>query len=312
MKVLVTGGCGFIGSNLVEALLEKGYEVIILDNYLLGRNENLYPHIEEVKVVKGDIRDFALLKELTKDVFAIFNQAASSSAPMFLEDLSNAVAPNVDGFINILNAARLNDVKKVIFASSSSIYGNNQPLLREDMNVVPVNFYASTKLLNEHFAKLFSTEYGIETIGFRYMSVYGPREKSKGIYANLASQFLWKMQEGAQPVIYGDGTQTRDFIFVKDVALANILALETEKKMMGEVFNVGTGTPVSLNELIAILNRILGKNIEPKYTPIPVKNYIMSQVCDISKIRNMLGFEPRYNLEQGIREIITYDNKQNQ
>ena len=226
MKILVTGGAGFVGSNLVEALVEKKHEVVVLDNFSLGRKENLKTVLGEVELVDGDLRDFDLIKKTTKNVDVIFNEAAASSSPMFKERLRDAVAVNVDGFVNILNAAKENGVKKVIYASTSSIYGNSPPPLKEDMKVVPVNFYASTKLLNEHLAILFSKEYGLETIGLRYMSVYGPKEQSKGIYANLVSQFLWSMQKGESPVIYGDDTQTRDLTYVKDVVKANILAME--------------------------------------------------------------------------------------
>ncbi len=234
----------------------------------------------------------------------IFNQAAASSSPMFKEKLREAVAVNVDGFVNILNAAKENGVKRVVYASTSSIYGNSSPPLKEDMKVVPVNFYASTKLLNEHLAILFSKEYGLETVGFRYMSVYGPNEQSKGIYANLVSQFLWSMQKNESPVIYGDGKQTRDFVFVKDVVQANILAMESKKKIFGEIYNVGTGRDVSLTQLVEIINKILGRSIKPKYIDMPVKGYIATQLGDISKITEDLGYKPKYSLEDGVKNII--------
>ncbi|MBI2578438.1 MAG: SDR family NAD(P)-dependent oxidoreductase [Candidatus Aenigmarchaeota archaeon] len=306
MRVLVTGGTGFIGSNIAEALAGKGHEVVVLDNFSLGRNENVREITGNVEVVNGDIRDFELLKKITAGCDAILNQAAASSSPMFRSDLRSAVAVNVDGFVNILNAARMNDVKRLVYASSSSIYGNSAPPLREDMPVVPVNFYASTKLLNEHLAVLFGAEYGIETVGFRYMSVYGKNEKSKGMFANLVTQFLWAMMEGKQPEIYGDGEQTRDFTYVRDVVRANVLALESRKRLLGEVFNVGTGKAHSLNELVAIINKILGKNIKPKYVPVPVKNYIAVQQADITKISAALGYRPEYPLESGIRDMLPH------
>jgi nucleoside-diphosphate-sugar epimerase len=241
MKILVTGGAGFIGSNLTEALAAKGHDVTVLDTFSLGRMENLAPVKSKIKIIKGDIRDLETVKKVTKDVDIVFNQAAASSSPMFLKDLRNAVSVNVDGFINLLNACRDNSVKKLIYASTSSIYGNNKPPLKEDTQVWPVNFYSTTKLLNEHFAALFSREYGLETIGFRYMSIYGPHEKGKGIFANLASQFLWAMQRSEQPVIYGNGEQTREFTYVMDVVNANILVMNSKKNFSGEVFNIGTG-----------------------------------------------------------------------
>ncbi len=304
MRVLVTGGAGFIGSNLVEGLLEKGHEIIVLDGFFLGKKDNLKGFLDKIELVDGDIRDFDLLKKITKDVDVIFNQAAASSSPMFKEKLRESVAANVDGFVNILNAAKENGVKKVVYASTSSIYGNNMPPLREDMKIVPVNFYASTKLMNEHLAVLFTREYGLETVGLRYMSVYGPRERGKGIYANLVSQFLWSIQKNESPVIYGDGEQTRDFVFVKDVVQANILAMESKKILLGEVYNVGTGKAVSLNGLVDIINKVLGKKVKPRHIDMPVKNYIATQLADISKISKDLGYKPRYGLEEGVRDII--------
>lgn len=306
MRVLVTGGTGFIGSNLVIELVKKGYNVIVLDDFSLGKKENIESVGDDIEIVNGDIRDFELLKKISVECDVILNQAAASSSPMFRNDLRNAVAVNIDGFVNILYAARINDVKKIIYASTSSIYGNNKPPLKEDMKVEPVNFYASTKLLNEHLAVLFSNEYGIETVGFRYMSVYGPNERSKGIYANLVTQFLWAIMDGKQPEIYGDGTQTRDFTYVKDVVQANILAIESKKRLLGEVFNVGSGKSHSLNELVQIINRILGKNIKPKYIPVPVKNYIAVQQAYLTKINSVLGYEPKYTLEAGIKDMLPF------
>ncbi len=305
MKILVTGGAGFIGSNLVEKLVADGHSVAVLDNFSMGKIGNLNSVKNKVNVIKGDIRDFETVKNATKGVDIVFNQAAASSSPMFISDLRNAVSVNIDGFINILNACRINDVKKLIYASTSSLYGNIKPPLKEDAKLEPVNFYASTKLLNEHLAIIFSRQYGLESVGFRYLSIYGPNEKSKGIYANLASQFLWAMQKGEQPVVYGDGNQTREFTFVKDIVNANVLAMTSKKKFGSTVFNAGTGKSNSLNELIDSINKLLGKSIKPKYVKNTVKGYIDSQLSDISKIRKELGYEPKYSLEQGLREIIT-------
>lgn len=304
-SVLVTGGAGFIGSNLVEALVAEGHSVIVLDDFSLGKMENLVSVKNKIDVIKGDLRDLETVKKATKGVDVVFNEAAASSSPMFLNDLRNAVSVNVDGFINVLNACRINDVKKLIYASTSSIYGNNKTPLREDLPVVPVNLYASTKLLNEHLAILFGREYGLETIGFRYMSIYGPHEESKGIYANLATQFLWSIQRNEQPLVYGDGTQTREFTYVMDVVAANLLAMNLKNNIRGEILNIGTGTCTSLNDLIATINKILEKSIKPKYVENAVKNYIGTQLSDITKIKTCLGYSPKYTLEGGLREMIS-------
>lgn len=301
MKILVTGGAGFIGSNLVEELVRRGHSVIVLDNFSLGTKKNLQGL--DVKVVEGDIRDKKTVNIAASGADVIFNQAAASSSPMFAKDLRGAVAANIDGFINILNAARENGAKRIIYASTSSVYGNLPPPLREDMNVTPPNFYAATKLANEHLAKIYTSECGIETVGFRYMSIYGPKEEGKGIFANLVSQFLWAIQKNESPVIYGSGEQTRDFVYVKDVVAANLLAME-KSKIGSEVFNIGTGTATSLNSLTTLLNRLLGKNVKPGYIKMPVKNYIDTQLGDISKISEKLGFKPKYNLEAGIKDML--------
>jgi len=304
MKCLVTGGAGFIGSNIVEGLVENGHDVVVLDNFFLGDRKNLSAVIDKIEIVEGSITDPKIVDKCMKDVDFVFHQAAASSSPMFLEKLGEAVYINVNGFINILESARKHDVKRVMYASTSSIYGNKNEPLREDMKVIPPNFYAVSKLMNEHTADVYYREYGLEAIGFRYMSVYGPHEEAKGKFANMVSQFLWKMKKDEQPVIYGDGTQTRDFVFVKDVVAANLLAME-KNRTGHEILNVGTGKATTLNELVALLNKILGKNIEPLYVENKVKNYIFSQQADLTKIKNLLGYKPKYSLEDGIRFLVS-------
>lgn len=304
MKVLVTGGAGFIGSNLAEALVEKGHDVTILDNFFLGVEKNLAKIGNNVKLVKGDIRDYDLVLKLTKNMDVIFHQAAASSSPMFRENLKDALSVNIDGTVHVLNAAKINNVKRVVYASTSSIYGNAPSPLREDMPVKPVNFYASSKLMKEHLAALFGLEYGLETVGLRYASIYGPHEEGKGRFANLVSQFLWAMKKGEQPIVYGNGKQTRDFTYVKDICQANILAATTKKKMIGEVLNAGTGKATSFNKLIEILNMMLATKLKPKYVKVPIKNYIDTQMHDITKISRALGYKPQYTLERGIAEML--------
>ncbi len=300
MKILVTGGAGFIGSNVVEYFADNGHEVIAFDNFFLGRKDNL-SGVKNVKIINGDIRDRAALDAAAEGCDFIFNEAAASSSPMFRENLRDAVSVNVDGFVNVLDMARKHDCG-LIYISTSSIYGNIPGALREDAKVVPPNFYAATKLLNEHLASVYSSEYGIRAIGFRYMSVYGRHEESKGIFANLVSQFLWSMKKNEQPVIYGDGSQTRDFVYAKDVARAHMLAIKSNVK--NEVLNIGAGKATSLNQLVAVLNKLLGKNIQPKYVEVPVKNYIATQLADTKKAEKLIGFRAQFSLEQGIKEII--------
>src|SRR3989344_277443 len=301
MKILVTGGAGFIGSNLSVALAKKGHEVVAFDNMFLGSENSLEE--TDVTLIKGDITDAEAVSKASMGCDVIFNEAAASSSPMFKKDLRRCVAINGDGFVNVMNAAMDNGVGRVIYASTSSIYGNSPSPLREDMKCVPVNMYASTKLMNEHIALLFGMENDIDTIGLRYMSVFGPGEEPKGKFANLVSQFLWTMRRGGRPVIYGDGSQTRDFTYVKDVVKANIMSMESKCK--NEIFNVGTGKETSLNDVVRILNDILGTKIEPEYIRNEVKNYISTQRADMSKIKKAIGFGPEFSLESGIRDILS-------
>lgn len=307
MKFLVSGGAGFIGSNIVEMLVEKGHEVVVLDAFTLGSMDNLSKVKDKVKVIDGSILDDKIVNEASQGVDTIFNLAAASSSPMFMEDLKKAVAVNVEGFDNILQAAVKNNVRRVVYASTSVVYGSRKEALREDVKLQPPNFYSATKLMNEYMAFLFGQEYGLESIGFRFMSIFGPHEKSKGIFANLVSQFIWDMKKGEQPILYGDGTQTRDFTYVKDVARAHVMAMESKKKHLGEVLNIGTGIDTSLLDLVKILNKILGTSIEPKCIENPVKNYMMYQKSDISKTKDVIGFEPKFTLEEGIKDMLKDD-----
>lgn len=304
MKVLVTGGTGFIGSNLALSLVEKGHHVTVLDSFSLGSMKNIEKIKKDIKLIKGDIRNENTVNKACKNIDFVFHQAAASSSPMFKADLKDAFSVNINGTINVLKASVKNNVKRVITASTSSIYGNLKGSLKEDMKVFPPNFYAASKRQKEYLSFLFSQEYGLETVCTRYMSVYGPNEKSKGIYANLVSQFLWSMQKNESPVIYGSGDQTRDFVYAKDVALANIMLMESNKRFVGEIFNVGTGKETNMNELIKLINKILNTDVKPTYVENKVNNYINTQKADISKIQKWIGWKPNYSLEQGIRDIL--------
>jgi UDP-glucose 4-epimerase len=297
VKIVVTGGAGFIGSNLCEELVNE-HEVIVYDDFSFGKMENLNRIKDKVQVLKGDIAD-SKIKSLKCD--AIVHLAGTSSAPMFMPDPSKGVVTNVDGFLNVMECARKNDVK-VVYASTSSIYGNNPTPLTENQKVVPPNFYSVSKLAMENIAHLYNQEFGIESAGLRFMSVYGPHERAKGKFANLVSQFMWWMLKGENPVIYGDGTQTRDFIYVKDIVQAIKLCLGVKGS---EIYNVGTGAAYSLNQLVEILNDVMGLSIDPTYVENPIKNYIMTQLADITKI-GKIGYKPEYTLKKGIEECYKF------
>ncbi|MDI9643828.1 MAG: NAD-dependent epimerase/dehydratase family protein [Candidatus Verstraetearchaeota archaeon] len=302
MKFLVTGGAGFIGSNIVWRLVSEGHEVSVLDDMSLGRSENLP---KGVRIVQGDVRDRILFEDASKGVDVVFYEAARSSSPMFSPDPRNGVEVNVMGFLNALEAARKFGFA-IVYASTSSLYSRCEPPHSEGMAVVPGSFYEYSFLAREGAARLYHELYGVRAVGLRYFSVYGPREEAKGKYANNISQFAWEMMEGRRPVIYGDGTQTRDFIFVEDVVEANLLAMEAANHEGGEVFNVGTGVETTFNRIVELLSDELGSEARPLYVENPIKNYVRRTLADTTKSERLLGFKARTPLREGIRRTIEY------
>lgn len=294
MRVLVTGGAGFIGSNLVEALVDDS-EVTVLDNFHTGSMKNLEGVGRSINVVRGSCND-CLSFGLEPDM--IYHLGIPSSSPMYKKN-PMLVGEAINGTVAIMELARQSDCKKVVFASSSSLY-NGVPTPHSEDAVIPVaDYYTEARLAIERVAQLYYNLYGIDYAGMRFFSVYGPHEEAKGPYANMVTQFLWGMREGKAPVIFGDGTQTRDFTYVKDVVDALILA---SKKGTG-IFNVGTGKSHSFNYVVDLLNKKLGKKLMPEYRENPIKNYVMHTLADMTKIK-ALGFEAKYSLEEGIERII--------
>lgn len=300
-RILVTGGAGFIGSNFCNTHC-KTYDVVALDNLLLGDPEHLLPN---VTFVEGDASDRTTLNTLGK-FDTIVHFAGTSSAPMFHTDIANAYRNSILSHLEVLEFANRTGAKKVLFASTSSLYGSASPPLTEDQPPQPTNHYAVTKITMEHIGECYHrTHPDIEIIGFRFMSVYGPHEEHKGIYANLISQFIWAMRRGEPPLIYGDGAQTRDFTNVADVVQGITLAMETDKKLGCDIFNIGTGTAVTVLALVDIINKILGTDIQPKHIENPVtEGYIKLQQADISKIQSMLHYQPSVELKAGIQAIV--------
>ncbi len=302
-RILVTGGAGFIGSNACIALRERGYDVVSLDNLSLGTRDNLPA---DLPCIEGDVRNADDLAH-AGSVDYIIHLAGASSAPMFAENLADAVSNNVNGHVAVLEFARRTGAKKVLFASTSSIYGNNPLPLTEDQSVTPPNFYAVTKHTMEELSRVYSTVHGMEIIAFRFMSVYGPREEHKGRFANLVSQFIWGMEAGKRPVLYGDGTQERDFTNVRDVVGAFMLAIGSEKRFGFDVYNVGTSTAVSLRDLVGIINAARGSSFDPAYIENPIAStYVAQQQADLSRIEASLGYHPAVTLAQGIAELVAY------
>lgn len=310
MNVLITGGAGFVGSNLARETVHKGWQVRVLDNFYLGSPKNLSDIIKEIEVIKGDIRSGKTVDRATRGVDYVFHQAAVSSSRMFVPDPSEGFSVNVQGFANLLFHAHKNGVQRVIYASTSSIYGDLPTPHREDMFIKSCpNHYAASKLASEHLAKAHTLEHGLETVGLRYFSIYGPGEEHKGRYANMISQFLLGMRKGEPPVIYGKGSQTRDFTYVKDAVEANFLAAG-KKGISREVFNIGTGKSTTINAAAALLNKYLGMDLKPRYVRNPIKNYVYHTLADTTKAKKLLGFKAKVPLEKGI-EILArhYERK---
>jgi UDP-glucose 4-epimerase len=299
MKFLVTGGAGFIGSNLALRLAGEGHDVEVLDDLSLGTREN----VSGIALSKGDARDATLMDSLCREVGGVFHDAAKSSAPMFLPDPREGVDVNIRGFMNVLEAARRRDFP-VVYATTSSLYSRCPPPHREDQDVVPGSFYEYSMYAREGAAALYSELYGLRTVGLRYFSVYGPREGHKGKFANNITQFLWDLMKGKSPVVFGDGSQTRDFTYVDDVVEANVLAMKSGLK--GEVLNVGTGVSTSFNDMLAMLKSQLGSGVEPSYVQNPLANYVRRTQADTTKARKLINFEAKVPLEEGIRRTVAF------
>lgn len=301
-KAIITGGAGFIGSHLAELLLSRGYYVTIFDDLSTGRKENIAPLIEKdnVRFIQGSILDLHLLQESFHGLDYVFHQAALTSVPRSIEDplLTNKV--NTTGTLNVLLAARDNNVKKVIYASSSSVYGDTPTLPKtEDMVPYPQSPYALTKLAGEHYCRIFHQIYNLPTICLRYFNVYGPRQNSNSQYAAVIPLFITRVSQGKPPIIYGDGEQTRDFTYVKDVAQANLISLESNTS---GIFNIGKGESNTLNNLAKAITSIIGKELQPEYQP-PRLGDVKHSLADISRART-IGYEPQYRLDRGLKETI--------
>jgi len=302
---LVTGGAGFIGSNLVRRLKNIGRNIIVIDDFSTGSPNNLENYLDAVKIIPGDSSIIETI-ELPK-LEDIYHLGMPSSSPIYKQNPS-LVGKTITTFTRILDRIKQDNPKtKVIYASTSSVYNGNEIPFREDMPVYIKDYYTESRYAIERLAKLYYDLYGISSIGLRFFSVYGPHEEYKRQYANMVTQFLWELKENRKPIIYGDGTQSRDFIYVKDAINACILAAES--KIECSIINIGTGIETSFNKLIELLNFTLKKSVEPKYVRNPVKNYVQETLADIKKAKTELGFTAEYTVEKGIDEIIQYYSK---
>jgi nucleoside-diphosphate-sugar epimerase len=301
---LVTGVAGFIGSNLADELLDRGYEVTGIDNFQTGRRSNLtrLTKNEEFRFVEGDIRTVADVESAIKDVDYVFHQAAVPSVPRSVEDPVTSTDANCTGTSVVLDAARKASVDTVVVASSSSVYGSSEKLPKvETMPTAPESPYALSKYYTEQLAMQCSELYDIDTVALRYFNIFGPYQNPDGAYAAVIPKFIGLMDDGERPVIYGDGEQSRDFTYIDNAVDANIRA--AERDVSGETFNVGCGSRTTVTELVETLNDKLGTEIDPIYDD-PRPGDVRHSTADISKAREQLGYEPTVDFETGIERTI--------
>lgn len=299
MKFLVTGGAGFIGSNIVEELLKRGYSVRVLDNFSTGKRENLKDFEKDIEIVEGDIRSYHTVNKAVKGMDIVLHQAALPSVPRSIYDPITTNEVNVSGTLNVLEAARENNVKRIVYASSSSVYGDNPELPKhEGMMPNPLSPYAVSKLAGEKYCKVFGRLYNIETVILRYFNVFGPRQDPNSQYSAVIPKFIKLMMNNKRPTIYGDGTQSRDFTYVANVVEGNILAA-TLPIESGLVMNCACRGQVTLNELVAELNKLMNKNIEPIYAE-PRPGDIKHSFADITLIENKLCYKALISFIKGI------------
>ena len=303
-QYLVTGGAGFIGSHLVEELVRRGEQVRVVDSLVTGKRQNL-AHVPDVEFLHGDLADIDVARRAVAGVDFVLHQAAIPSVPRSVQDPVTSNRANIDASLNVLVAARDAGVKRVVYAGSSSAYGNTPTLPKtEAMPTAPLSPYALQKLVAEQYAHLFTQLYGLETVTIRYFNVFGPRQDPSSPYSGVISIFISSLCEGRQPTIYGDGEHTRDFTYVANVVDGVLRACHAQGAS-GEVINVATGGRVSLNQLFRTVRDLVGARVEPKYAP-PRPGDVQDSQADISKARRLLGYEPVVSFEEGLQRTVAW------
>ena len=304
-KFLVTGGAGFIGSHIAEHLVRKGEKVVILDNLSNGKMENIKPFQKKITFIKGDIRKDADLDKALKGVDYCLHQAALRSVPKSMEQPLEYDDVNVKGTLKLLLKAKEHKIKRLVFASSSSVYGEKTKFpQRESDSTNPISPYASTKLMGEYYCRLFSTSFGLETVSLRYFNVFGPRQSLENQYAVVIPKFITCILNDERPPIHGDGRQERDFSFVENIVNANLKAATT-KGISGEIVNVACGKSYSVVCLAEKINRILGKNIKPVFGP-PRAGDVRKTVADITKLRTKLGLKKLIHFDEALKRTVEW------
>jgi len=306
VQALVTGGAGFIGSHIAQRLVRDGHTVRVLDNLSSGRRENLAEFADEVEFVQGDIRDSDVLQRLSQGCDRVFHQAAVVSVPYSVEHPQQTHDVNIQGTLNVLQAARAAGVGRVMFACSAATYGEEPGLpKRETMAPAPCSPYGVEKITGEYYLSVFHRLYGVETVSLRYFNVFGPRQDPGSPYSGVISIFVRRALDGQTPRVYGDGEQYRDFVYVDNVVQANMLAA-TVPAAAGRCYNVGCGEQTSLNDLLRILGQLSGRSITAEYAP-PRAGDIRESLADITRIRTELGYAPTVSVEQGLRRLLEHE-----
>ena len=304
--VLVTGGAGFIGSHLVDALLERGARVRILDNLSNGRRENLAHCADRIELLEADIRDTGACAEACRGVAVVFHQAALGSVPRSMKDPSSSIAVNVGGTANVFAAARDAGARRVVYASSSSVYGDSTRLpKREGEEGRPLSPYALSKAVDEELAEVFARCYGMELVGLRYFNVYGPRQDPDGPYAAVVPLFFRACLTGTAPIIFGDGAQSRDFTYVADAVSANLLGAAAPSSACGKAYNVAGGNQTSVNDLADAIRQAVGGGLAPRHEP-PRAGDVLHSAADLSRSGRELGYAPRVGLAEGLRRSLDH------
>jgi UDP-glucose 4-epimerase len=304
-KFMVTGGAGFIGSHIVELLLSEGHDVVVYDNFSTGREVNLEPFAGKITVARGDVLDANSLDAAMNGVEYVIHHAAEVSAIKSVEDPLFANEVNVTGTLNVLRSARDNGAKRLVLASSSAIYGDTGREPQSEKNLPsPLSPYGATKICGEHYCTVFNEIYGLETVRLRYFNVFGPRQNPKSQYAAVIPKFVDRILAGEAIHIYGDGEQTRDFVFVKDVARANLIACMHESAP-GQAFNIAGGRTINVNELAELLMKVAGTRV-PVVHDAPNLGEIKYSASDARKAKEMLGFAPSVSMEEGLKQVVAY------
>ena len=302
-KFVITGGAGFIGSNLAQALSEENpgeNQIVVVDDLSYGKAENLAGI--DARLLRGSITDLPFLKTAFEDADCVFHQAAIASVKKSVEDPLRTNDVGIDGTLNVLTAARDAGVRRVVMASSAAVYGSSPDLpKREDMMPEPMSPYAVSKLAGEHYARVFQEVYGLETVALRYFNVFGPKQDPSSEYSGVISRFITALLQGEVPVIYGDGEQTRDFVYVADVVAANILA---SRRFKPGIYNIANAKSTSLNDLVEMIGKILGRDIRPRYE-VPRAADIRHSLADISRAKSS-GYSPNYSIEDGLAVTIRW------